>query len=58
MELNQAEQFSITVTQFRINFRFNTTTATDDIRVITAIPGPGAMAVVGLGGVLAARRRR
>lgn len=58
LELSQAENFTITISGNRVNFRFNTSTATDDIRVITAVPAPGAAALLGLGGLLATRRRR
>jgi uncharacterized protein (TIGR03382 family) len=58
MELSGNEAFSITVSQFRVNFRFNTTSATDDIRVLTAIPAPGALAFPMLGLAAAMRRRR
>lgn len=58
LELSQAERFTITIAGNRVNFRFETSTATDDIRVITAVPAPGSAALLGLGGLLAARRRR
>ncbi len=58
MELSGNEAFSITVSQFRVNFRFNTSGATDDIRVITAVPAPGAAAMLCLGAAVSMRRRR
>jgi hypothetical protein len=58
LELSQAERFTLTLTGNRINYRFNTSTATDDIRVITLVPTPGALALLGVGGLVAMRRRR
>jgi hypothetical protein len=58
LELSQAERFTLTIAGNRINYRFATSTATDDIRVITAVPAPGAAALAGIGGLLALRRRR
>jgi hypothetical protein len=58
MELSGNEAFTITLSQFRVNFRFNTTTATDDIRIITAVPAPGAAAMIGLAATACLRRRR
>ena len=58
LELSQNERFTITIAGNRINFRLVTSTATDDIRVITAVPAPGAVALLALGGVFATRRRR
>lgn len=58
LELAQAERFTITIAGTRVNFRFTTSTATDDIRIITAVPTPGALALLGLGGLVTARRRR
>jgi hypothetical protein len=42
----------------RIDFQFATGGWTDDIRIVTAIPAPGAAAVLTLGAVGAMRRRR
>lgn len=58
MELSGNEAFTITLSQFRVNFRFNTTTATDDIRIITAVPAPGAAATLGMVLLAGLRRRR
>lgn len=58
LELSQAERFTLTIAGNRINYRFATSTATDDIRIITAVPAPGAAVLAGLGGLLALRRRR
>lgn len=58
MELSSNESFTITITQQRVNFRFNTTSATDDIRIITAVPTPGAAGLLGLGGLAMLRRKR
>jgi hypothetical protein len=58
LELSQAERFTLTLSGNRINYRFATSTATDDIRVITLVPAPGAVALAGMGGLLAMRRRR
>ncbi|MDX2131412.1 MAG: hypothetical protein SFY69_05105 [Planctomycetota bacterium] len=54
---SNADAFAITVSQFRVNFRFVTSTATDDIRIITA-PAPAGAALAGLCGLVALRRRR
>lgn len=58
LELSGNEVFTITLSQFRVNFRFNTTNATDDIRIITAVPAPGAAAMLGLAAAACVRRRR
>lgn len=58
MELSANEAFTITITQQRVNFRFNTTSATDDIRIITAVPAPGAAGLIGLAGLTTLRRKR
>jgi hypothetical protein len=58
MELSQAERFVITISGARVNYRFETSSATDDIRIITAVPAPGAAALASLSGLLAMRRRR
>lgn len=53
-----ADRFVISISQTRVSFRFLTTSATDDIRIITA-PAPGmACSMLGAGLVLLARRRR
>ncbi len=58
MEVSANENVFITISQLRVGFMFNTTTATDDIRIITAVPAPGALGFFGAAGLLAARRRR
>lgn len=58
MELSGNEAFTITLSQFRVNFRFNTSGATDDIRVITAVPAPGVAVMVGAVAALSVRRRQ
>lgn len=53
------DSFEISADRLRIDFTlFVENGPTDDIRVITAIPAPSAAALLGLGGLLAARRRR
>jgi hypothetical protein len=43
--------------QFRVNFCFNTTGASDHIRVLTALPALGVLAFSMLGLAAAMRRR-
>lgn len=54
-----ADRVALSVSLFRVTFRFTTSGATDDIRVITAVPGvPAGAALVAAGGWALARRRR
>lgn len=57
MELGN-DQVRLVVGRSRVDFRFNTSGATDDIRVITLVPTPASTALLGLGGLIAIRRRR
>lgn len=47
----------LTVSTFRIDFRFSTSSAADHIRIVT-LPAPGAAAAALMGMLAAARRRR
>ncbi len=58
MEVISNEFFFLSVSTFRVGFQFNTTSATDDIRVITLVPAPGVAGVCAFAGLLTARRRR
>lgn len=62
MELNGADpeqdSFQISADRLRIDFTMDVNDWTDDIRIVTAIPSPSAAALLGLGGLMAARRRR
>jgi hypothetical protein len=53
------DAFTISADRLRIDFTVWTQNGpTDDIRVVTTIPSPSAAALLGIGGLLAARRRR
>lgn len=52
-----ADSFRLTVSGNRVEFVFRTSTATDDIRIIT-VPGAGATGLAGVALTAAARRRR
>jgi hypothetical protein len=55
----EGEYFQISADRLRLDFSMTVTNQpTDDIRVVTAIPSPSAAALFGLGGLMAARRRR
>ena len=58
MEVVSNEFFFLSVSTFRVGFQFNTTSATDDIRVITLVPAPGVAGICAGLGVFALRRRR
>lgn len=58
MEVVSNEFFFLSVSTFRVGFQFNTTSATDDIRVITLVPAPGAVGAFACASLWAARRRR
>lgn len=57
MELGN-DQVRLVIGRTRVDFRFNTSGATDDIRVITLVPAPASAALLGLGGLITVRRRR
>ncbi len=52
------DQVRLVIGRTRVDFRFNTSGATDDIRVITLVPTPASAALLGLSGLIAVRRRR
>lgn len=52
-----SDQLILSVSMFRVDFAFNTSTATDDIRIIT-LPTPGAAGLLGLAAAAGLRRRR
>lgn len=52
-----ADRFSLSISGNVLRFNFNTSTATDDIRIIT-VPAPGAAVMGGLGLMILGRRRR
>lgn len=58
MEVVSNEFFFLSVSTFRVGFQFNTTSATDDIRVITLVPAPGVAGLCAVLGAAAMRRRR
>lgn len=61
LELNGVpgeDAFQISADRLRIDFVVNVGEWTDDIRILTAVPSPSAAAILGLGGLMAARRRR
>ncbi|HYF13604.1 MAG TPA: hypothetical protein VD971_00880 [Phycisphaerales bacterium] len=58
MELSQGEHFTITISGTRLIYDFDTSSATDDIRVITAVPTPAGVGLAAACGLLAMRRRR
>lgn len=53
-----ADRVALSVSLFRVTFRFTTSGATDDIRVITAVPAAPAAALGTFAGLALARRRR
>src|SRR6185436_6438919 len=54
-----ASTFSINANTLTFNFQATVPTAfVDQVRVLTHVPGPGVLAVMGMAGVLGGRRRR
>ena len=53
-----AESFEISADRLRIDFIMDTQDATDEIRILTAIPSPSTAILAGLGCIFAGRRRR
>ena len=54
----QDDSFTISADRRTLTFSLQVSSPFDQIRVVTAIPSPSAAALLGLGGLLAARRRR
>lgn len=52
-----SDRVVLSVSRFRLGFRFSTSSAADHVRVITA-PTPGAAALLAAAGLVGARRRR
>lgn len=52
------DTFEISADRLQLNFTMIAGQFSDDIRVVTQIPSPSAAALLGLGGLMAARRRR
>lgn len=53
----EPDSFEISADRFRIDFVMEVTNWTDDIRIVTAVPSPSGVALLGLGGFLFTRRR-
>ncbi len=59
LELASAgDRFSISADLRTIEFNFAISSPGDYIRVVTQVPAPGSLALIGAGGLVAARRRR
>lgn len=52
------DRFTISNDGLSIRFNFAISSPGDYMRVITAVPTPGSLALMGLGGIVAGRRRR
>lgn len=53
-----ADLFSIAPDRRRVDFTYVTGEWTDDVRIITAVPEPGSVALLGIGVLAATLRRR
>lgn len=55
--LENPDTFLISADRLRVDFLYETGTWTDDVRIITAVPEPGSIAMLALAGLTLLRRR-
>lgn len=58
LEIGGGDTVRLVVGRTTVTYRFSTSTATDDIRVITIVPATSSAGVLGLAGLAALKRRR
>lgn len=52
------DTFEISADRLRVDFTMQVDDADDEIRIVTAVPEPGALSLLALGGIVSIRRRR
>lgn len=52
------DTFEISADRLRVDFTMQVDDADDEIRIVTAVPEPGALSLLAFGGMLSMRRRR